>query len=51
MTHILLLLQDGQPDQRLSSEHGFGGDRERASEAGKQGGSTQPDEVSPMFDS
>ncbi|KAK9893820.1 hypothetical protein P389DRAFT_198565 [Cystobasidium minutum MCA 4210] len=39
------LRKDGQPDQRLSSEHGFGGDRERASEAGKKGGSTQPDEV------
>lgn len=30
---------------RLSSEHGFGGNRELASEAGKKGGSTQPDEV------
>lgn len=26
------LRQDGQPDQRLSSEHGFGGDRQAASE-------------------
>lgn len=25
--------------QRFSSEHGFGGDRERASEEGKKGGS------------
>ncbi|POY76788.1 hypothetical protein BMF94_0037 [Rhodotorula taiwanensis] len=39
------LREDGQPDKRLSSEHGFGGDRERASEAGKAGGATQPDEV------
>ncbi|KAL7418284.1 hypothetical protein Q5752_006740 [Cryptotrichosporon argae] len=31
--------QDGSPDKRMSSEHGFGGDRERASEAGRQGGS------------
>jgi len=29
----------------LSSEHGFGGDRQNASEQGKKGGSTQPDEV------
>jgi len=39
------LRKDGQPDQRLSSEHGFGGDREAASEQGKKGGSTQPDSV------
>jgi len=39
------LRKDGQPDQRYSSEHGFGADRERASEEGKKGGSTQPDEV------
>ncbi|KAJ9104280.1 hypothetical protein QFC20_004562 [Naganishia adeliensis] len=35
--------QDGEPDQRKSSEHGFGGDRERASEAGKKGGSASYD--------
>ncbi|KAM0791924.1 hypothetical protein ACM66B_004178 [Microbotryomycetes sp. NB124-2] len=39
---------DGEPDKRVSSEHGFGGDRERASELGKQGGkasgNTQDDE-------
>ncbi|KAK9895239.1 hypothetical protein P389DRAFT_90258 [Cystobasidium minutum MCA 4210] len=33
------LRKDGQPDKRFSSEHGFGGDRERASEEGKKGGS------------
>ncbi|KAI5480726.1 hypothetical protein MNV49_007653 [Pseudohyphozyma bogoriensis] len=33
------LKQDGTPDKRVSSEHGLGGDRERASELGKQGGS------------
>ncbi|KAJ9128068.1 hypothetical protein QFC24_000359 [Naganishia onofrii] len=32
------LKEDGTPDKRVSSEHGFGGDRERASEAGKAGG-------------
>ena len=35
------LRKDGQPDKRLSSEHGFGGDRDRASEMGKKGGATQ----------
>lgn len=29
---------------RLQSEHGFGSRRDQASEAGKAGGSTQPDE-------
>lgn len=29
---------DGTPDARVSSEHGLGADRERASELGKQGG-------------
>ncbi|KAI5479751.1 hypothetical protein MNV49_003012 [Pseudohyphozyma bogoriensis] len=33
------LKQDGSPDKRVSSEHGLGGDRERARELGKQGGS------------
>ncbi|GAA6019973.1 hypothetical protein JCM10207_003355 [Rhodosporidiobolus poonsookiae] len=33
------LRKDGQPDKRVSSEHGFGGDRDRASEAGRMGGS------------
>lgn len=32
------LKQDGTPDKRVSSEHGLGADRERASELGKQGG-------------
>jgi len=32
-------------DKRQSSEHGFGGDREFASEMGKKGGSTQPDDI------
>jgi general stress protein YciG len=32
-------------DARQSSEHGFGGDREFASEMGKKGGSNQPEEV------
>ncbi|CAD6575285.1 MAG: hypothetical protein CYPHOPRED_005668 [Cyphobasidiales sp. Tagirdzhanova-0007] len=39
------LRKDGQPDKRLNPEHGFGGDRERASEMGKIGGKTQPEEV------
>jgi len=34
------LRKDGQPDQRYSSEHGFGGDRQKASEEGKKGGRT-----------
>ncbi|GJN90645.1 hypothetical protein Rhopal_003657-T1 [Rhodotorula paludigena] len=36
-------MSDG--DARKSSEHGFGGNREFASEMGKKGGATQPDEV------
>ncbi|KAJ9103682.1 hypothetical protein QFC20_004685 [Naganishia adeliensis] len=35
------LKEDGTPDKRVSSEHGFGGDRERASEAAKAGGSAE----------
>lgn len=31
------LKQDGTPDKRMSSEHGFGGDRQFASEMGKKG--------------
>ncbi|KAI9632431.1 uncharacterized protein MKK02DRAFT_40734 [Dioszegia hungarica] len=31
--------EDGTDDKRMSSEHGFGGDKEAASEAGKKGGS------------
>lgn len=31
---------DGTEDKRYSSEHGFGGDRQRASEEGKKGGRT-----------
>lgn len=30
---------DGSQDSRVSSEHGFGGDRQLASEAGRKGGS------------
>ncbi|GAA5864550.1 hypothetical protein JCM8547_005577 [Rhodosporidiobolus lusitaniae] len=30
--------KDGEPDKRMSSEHGFGGDKELASEAGRRGG-------------
>lgn len=32
------LKKDGTEDKRVSSEHGLGADRERASELGKQGG-------------
>jgi len=32
------LKADGTEDKRKSSEHGFGGDREFASEMGKKGG-------------
>ncbi|GAA5985794.1 hypothetical protein JCM11641_006208 [Rhodosporidiobolus odoratus] len=32
------LRKDGKPDQRMSSEHGFGGNKELASEAGQKGG-------------
>ncbi|GAA5887342.1 hypothetical protein JCM16303_006597 [Sporobolomyces ruberrimus] len=32
------LKEDGTPDKRVSSEHGFGGDKELASEAGTKGG-------------
>ncbi|WVQ97277.1 hypothetical protein IAU59_004388 [Kwoniella sp. CBS 9459] len=31
--------KDGGEDKRVSSEHGFGGDRERASAEGQKGGS------------
>ena len=37
--------KDGSPDKRTSSDHGFGGDTERASQEGQKGGSTQPDEI------
>ena len=36
---------DGEPDQRYSSSHGFGSDKQAASEEGKKGGSTQPEEI------
>ncbi|TNY24491.1 hypothetical protein DMC30DRAFT_386575 [Rhodotorula diobovata] len=39
------LREDGSEDKRMSSSHGFGGDRERAAEAGRKGGKAQPDEV------
>ena len=39
------LKENGEPDKRTSGSHGFGGDPERASELGKEGGKTQPDEV------
>ncbi|BGP16248.1 hypothetical protein JCM10213v2_004246 [Rhodosporidiobolus nylandii] len=32
------LKKDGTPDKRVSSEHGFGGNKELASEAGRLGG-------------
>ncbi|WWC86552.1 uncharacterized protein L201_001429 [Kwoniella dendrophila CBS 6074] len=35
--------KDGGSDNRVSSEHGFGGDRERAQEAGQKGGSASYD--------
>ncbi|KAK4687101.1 hypothetical protein P7C73_g3010, partial [Tremellales sp. Uapishka_1] len=35
--------KDGGKDQRTNSEHGFGGDHERAVEAGKKGGSASYD--------
>ncbi|KAK9895797.1 hypothetical protein P389DRAFT_195925 [Cystobasidium minutum MCA 4210] len=35
--------EDGGEDKRMSSEHGFGGDRERASAAGQKGGSASYD--------
>ncbi|BGP55602.1 hypothetical protein JCM8202_004670 [Rhodotorula sphaerocarpa] len=39
------LRKDGQPDKRMSHEHGFGGDREKASAEGAKGGkSTGGDE-------
>ena len=34
------LKEDGTEDKRTRSDHGFGADRERASEEGKKGGST-----------
>ncbi|GAA6040946.1 hypothetical protein JCM8097_003202 [Rhodosporidiobolus ruineniae] len=37
--------KDGQPDKRMSSEHGFGGDKELASEAGRRGGSKTGEEI------
>ncbi|GHJ90154.1 hypothetical protein NliqN6_6556 [Naganishia liquefaciens] len=33
------LKEDGTPDKRMSSEHGFGGNKELAHEAGQKGGS------------
>ncbi|GAA5832107.1 hypothetical protein JCM5353_008073 [Sporobolomyces roseus] len=30
--------EDGTPDQRMKSDHGFGGDKELAHEAGVKGG-------------
>lgn len=41
LSDSLPVKEDGTPDKRMSSEHGFGGDRERASEAGKAGGSAE----------
>ncbi|GAA5931926.1 hypothetical protein JCM3775_000079 [Rhodotorula graminis] len=32
------LKKNGEPDKRMSSEHGFGGDRERAAAEGAKGG-------------
>lgn len=32
------LKEDGTPDKRMNPEHGFGGDHDRAVEAGKKGG-------------
>ena len=36
------LTRSGEPDKRLSPEHGFGGDRKAASEAGKKVESLHP---------
>lgn len=38
------LTKSGEPDKRMSSEHGFGGDRERAAEMGKRGGAKNADD-------
>ncbi|GAA5918939.1 hypothetical protein JCM1841_006694 [Sporobolomyces salmonicolor] len=37
--------KDGSPDKRVSSEHGFGGNKELAHEAGKKGGSVTGDQM------
>ena len=37
--------EDGTPDKRTNPEHGFGGDSDRASKLGAEGGKTQPEEV------
>jgi len=39
------LKEDGTPDKRTNPEHGFGGDSDRASKLGAEGGKTQPEEV------
>ncbi|GAA6051747.1 hypothetical protein JCM3770_002712 [Rhodotorula araucariae] len=39
------LTKEGKPDKRVSSEHGFGGDKELASEAGRRGGSKTQEDV------
>lgn len=39
------LKEDGTPDKRVQTEHGFGGDRDRASQLGQEGGKTQPDDI------
>ncbi|GAA5996579.1 uncharacterized protein JCM10292_003064 [Rhodotorula paludigena] len=39
------LRKDGQPDKRVSSEHGFGGDKELAHEAGVEGGSKTAEDM------
>ncbi|GAA5858045.1 hypothetical protein JCM1840_001015 [Sporobolomyces johnsonii] len=37
--------KDGSPDKRMSSEHGFGGNKELAHEAGQKGGSVTGDQM------
>ncbi|GAA5845540.1 hypothetical protein JCM9279_003071 [Rhodotorula babjevae] len=39
------LRKDGQPDKRMSSEHGFGGDKELAHDAGVKGGKMGQEEI------
>merc|ERR1712093_278390 len=37
--------KDGEPDQRMSSEHGFGGDKELAHDAGVKGGKATQEDI------
>ncbi|POY74615.1 hypothetical protein BMF94_2376 [Rhodotorula taiwanensis] len=39
------LKKDGTPDKRMSSDHGFGGDKQLAHDAGVKGGKTDAEDM------